>query len=311
MRTLLVCLGLAAAGCHSAGMDDMAFETVAAPAATPDSPYEIELIDGSGTPLPTFAHDGRFYVLGQVGQRYSIRVRNPTPHRVEAVISVDGLDVIDGETAAVTKRGYLVAPYADIKIDGFRVSNHQVAAFRFSSVANSYAGRKGVARNVGVIGVALFAERVEQPLVLPEPTIGAAGGDYRGRDLDDSAEVEANGRAADRPGSGAPARARRIRPPSPRPEHDGVAPKDPFCCRQTNQRPGLGTEFGERRHSSVRFTRFVRANPTRPSAYAELRYNDRSGLAALGILASPTVPDDELTRRETAEPFPGYAKPPR
>ena len=302
MRTLLVCLGLAAMGCQSAGMDDMAFETGSAPQPTPDSPYEIELIDGSGRTLPTFAHQGRFYVLGHVGQRYSVRVRNPTPHRVEAVISVDGLDVIDGETASVTKRGYIVAPYADIKVDGFRVSNDHVAAFRFSSVANSYAGRKGMDRNVGVIGVALFAERVEQPMILPERSAPVADG-YRGGDLDESAEVTKADRA---PASGAPARSqRRIRPDV----EEAPPPHDTHCCR--DERPGLGTEFGERRHSSVRFSRFVRADPTRPMAYAELRYNDRDGLAALGIPTGPRVDDDELTRRETAEPFPGYAQPPR
>jgi hypothetical protein len=34
----------------------------------------------------------------------------------------------------------------------------QVAAFRFGSVRDSYAARKGDAQNVGVIGVAFFAE---------------------------------------------------------------------------------------------------------------------------------------------------------
>jgi hypothetical protein len=35
----------------------------------------------------------------------------------------------------------------------------EVAAFRFGSVRGSYAARKGNDRNVGVIGVAFFAER--------------------------------------------------------------------------------------------------------------------------------------------------------
>lgn len=323
MRSASLALCFALLGCQSAGMDPLAYEPGEAPAPTPDSPYSIELVDASGTTLPTFNNNGRFYILGQVGQRYSIRVRNPTSSRVEAVISVDGLDVIDGETATVTKRGYIVAPYSDIKVDGFRVSDDQVAAFRFSSVGASYAGRKGQARNVGVVGVALFAERAEAPMVLPEAEIarrrdrwGDSGGDKDGvADAEDAPAEPATrspGRVTGNGSAGATAEQRRIRP-APRPDiqtDDWRPPSDPTCCQ--NDRPGLGTEFGERRQSSVRFTRFVRANPTQPTAYAELRYNDQDGLAALGILPNSRLPDDdELTRRETAEPFPGYAQPPR
>ena len=43
-----------------------------------------------GSPLSTFAHNGRYYVLGDAGERYTIRVSNPTARRIEAVVSVDG-----------------------------------------------------------------------------------------------------------------------------------------------------------------------------------------------------------------------------
>ena len=63
------------------------------------------------------------------------------------------------------KRGYVIAPYGEVTIDGFRTSLDQVATFRFSSVRDSYAGRKGQDRNVGVIGVAFFPER-EHPIAI-------------------------------------------------------------------------------------------------------------------------------------------------
>jgi hypothetical protein len=50
-------------------------------------------------------------------------------------------------------------PRATFEIDGFRQSDDQVAAFRFAKVRDSYAARRGDARNVGVIGIAFFAER--------------------------------------------------------------------------------------------------------------------------------------------------------
>ena len=54
----------------------------------------------------------------------------------------------------------------DTVLDGFRQSTDTVAAFRFGSVRDSYAGKKtGDTRNVGVIGVALFSERGAPPPV--------------------------------------------------------------------------------------------------------------------------------------------------
>jgi hypothetical protein len=75
------------------------------------------------------------------------------------VLSVDGLDVMDGKNASFDKRGYILDPRADLEVDGFRQSTETVAAFRFGAVHNSYAEQKhGDSRNVGVIGVALFHE---------------------------------------------------------------------------------------------------------------------------------------------------------
>jgi hypothetical protein len=119
----------------------------------------IKLVDESGTPLPTFSSGGRSYVMGHDGGRYSIRIENRTGARFEAVASVDGLDVIDGQPGSFEKRGYLVAPWATVEIDGFRRSDEVVAAFRFGRVRDSYAAKKGNDRNVGVIGVAVFEER--------------------------------------------------------------------------------------------------------------------------------------------------------
>jgi hypothetical protein len=119
----------------------------------------VELVDEGVGPLPTFVHEGRRFVQGDSGQRYRIRIVNPTPARVEAVISVDGLDAVDGRPAAVTKRGYVIAAFDSVTIDGWRTSLDTVAAFRFASVRESYAARTGRDRNVGVIGVAFFRER--------------------------------------------------------------------------------------------------------------------------------------------------------
>ena len=119
----------------------------------------IAVVDEYGRPLPGGVAGGRTYVVGQNGQRYNIEIRNGSGHRVEVVASVDGLDVIDGQPASYAKRGYVLAPYGSVVIDGFRTSEETVAAFRFGTVSDSYAARTSGDRNVGVIGVAFFAER--------------------------------------------------------------------------------------------------------------------------------------------------------
>ncbi|HSH38417.1 MAG TPA: hypothetical protein VK993_06500, partial [Chthoniobacterales bacterium] len=123
------------------------------------------LRDQSGRLLPGVNAGGRWFVIGEQGRRYSIALRNETDYRLEAVMSVDGLDVMDGQPASLGKRGYILQPRQRIVVDGWRRSMSTVAAFRFSSVRDSYAERKhGDARNVGVIGVALFNERGTNPL---------------------------------------------------------------------------------------------------------------------------------------------------
>jgi hypothetical protein len=97
--------------------------------------------------------------MGNDGDRYAIRIQNQTGARFEAVATVDGLDVIDGEAGSFEKRGYLVQPWSTVEIDGFRRSEDVVAAFRFGRVKDSYAAKRGNDRNVGVIGVAVFHER--------------------------------------------------------------------------------------------------------------------------------------------------------
>lgn len=124
----------------------------------------VEVRDQSGRLLPGLEVDGQWFVIGEQGRRYSIFVRNRTAFRIEVVLSVDGLDVIDGRTAAFSKRGYVIHPRGTLEVEGFRQSTEAVAAFRFSSVRDSYANRRHRdTRNVGVIGVAIFHEHGTDP----------------------------------------------------------------------------------------------------------------------------------------------------
>ncbi len=273
---------------------------------SPLGQYRVRVVDASMHDLRMFHHDGRSYVLGTVGERYAIVVSNPTPRRVEAVISIDGLDAIDGTAADyVHKRGYILPAYGDATIEGFRTSLDQVATFRFSSVADSYAGRLGQARDVGVIGVAFFAERAPIAIAPPpsSPRISPYD-DWEGRSRAGGGTPHATSAAPARKAGEAPT-------PSPRAPASGAGDATEGSSngalagrdRQAERR-GLGTEFGEARESHVGETSFTRANATSPSEVAAFRYNDRAGLIALGIRVDPPfVADSELRTRETADPF--------
>ena len=120
----------------------------------------VALRDQSGRFLPGFTVGNRWFVVGEAGRRYSIVVQNKSDLRLEVVLSVDGLDVLDGRKASLSKRGYIMAPHSKVVVDGFRQSMDAVAAFRFGPVRESYAQQKyGDSRNVGVIGAAIFQER--------------------------------------------------------------------------------------------------------------------------------------------------------
>jgi hypothetical protein len=134
-----------------------------------DEVVSVELRDQSGALLPGLKVGDFWFVVGEAGRRYSIVVRNASDRRVEVVLSVDGLDVIDGRPASYRKRGYVIPPRGRISVDGFRQSTREVAAFRFGSVSESYANRKhGDTRNVGVIGIAVFHEYGTDPFALSE-----------------------------------------------------------------------------------------------------------------------------------------------
>lgn len=124
----------------------------------------LGLKDQSGRFLPGLIVGDRWFVIGEQGRRYAVVVRNQSDLRLEAVLSVDGLDVLDGRPASVRKRGYVIEPHRTLIVEGFRQSREAVAAFRFSPVRESYAQEKyRDTRNVGVVGIALFNERGTYP----------------------------------------------------------------------------------------------------------------------------------------------------
>ena len=272
-------------------------------------PYALEvLVDG--VPVRTFTHAGETHILGGAGSRYVLRVHNHSGRRIEAVVSVDGRDVMDGEPADfVSKRGYLVPAHDHVDIEGWRLSEREAAAFRFAPIADSYAAKTGGARDVGVIGVAVFPERIA---VSRRPRAAAAPYAYPApRTQEASAPREAKGSGASMGEAPAPAEPTSVSAEGA-PAADEAVSSAPAHV-QPRKRSGLGTEFGEAMSSEIRQVSFVRHAAARPAALLGARYDDRAGLLALGIDVDGCDAASDLALRRSALPFPGprgFARPP-
>jgi hypothetical protein len=229
----------------------------------------------TGEPVPVHDHGGNLYIAGTPGERYAIRIANRTGRRVMAVVSVDGVNVVSGETAATSQGGYLLAAHQSFEINGWRKSLDEVAAFYFTALPDSYAARTGRGQNVGVIGVAVFREW-QQPrpagVVRPQaPSASAQGANTRSR-----------GDAPNAQEAGAP---------SPVPGESEAADAAERAAPAMKRQEKLGTGHGEREWSAVRYTSFRRATQ-HPNQAVTIRYDSYRNLVARGIIPQrPPVGD--------------------
>jgi hypothetical protein len=124
-----------------------------------DGRLRVGVRKGNGAWIECHELRGKRFAVGESGERYEMILKNETRRTVEVVVSVDGLSVMDGKSGSLKKRGYVVAPFQTISVDGFRTSAATVAAFHFGSMADSYGRRRhGNTINAGIIGIAVFDE---------------------------------------------------------------------------------------------------------------------------------------------------------
>ena len=134
-----------------------------------DGDVEWSVLDEDGRPLPLqrarrgAGGDDMFRLAGVEGSRYTLRFRNLSERSYEVIATVDGLDVLNGKPGSLRNGGYVLRPLQSLTIEGFRKSQNEVAAFRFSAPGRAYAANTeaGDARNIGVLGAALF--EIAQP----------------------------------------------------------------------------------------------------------------------------------------------------
>ena len=261
---------------------------------------QVDVYDrADGMALPVYAKNGRSYIVGTPGHEYAVRIRNCTGGRVVVVTSVDGVNVISGETAAQTQSGYVLDPWGSVEIGGWRKSMDRTAAFYFTDLGDSYAARTGRPQNVGVVGVAVFQEKT-QPVAWQDfrKRLGAA----RGLDAPASSEAKPAAAASTARQVGATDNVAQPVPAAPR-ERAELAADDSRARDALESAPKtlgkLGTGHGRNEDSHATSVAFERATDA-PAETISVQYDRRENLVAMGVLPPPNY-----ARRQQPDPFPG------
>jgi hypothetical protein len=175
-----------------------------------------------GQTLPVHYHRGKYYVPGKPGNEYQVVIRNRSGEEVLAVLSVDGVNAVTGETASTQQSGYVIGPWGAVEVKGWRKSLERTAAFYFTALPDSYAARTGRPEDVGVIGVAVFRRKPEPPREQLSQEMSKRG----------AAQAQA-----------------------PAPAADSAAPR-------ARMEEKLGTCHGRNEHSPARYVEFERESST-------------------------------------------------
>jgi len=264
MRTLLCAALLAATA------------AVAAPARAGNL-LDLAVVDrDTGSTLPTYSRHGKLYVAGTPGHRYAVRLTNRSGGRVLAVLSVDGVNAVSGETASADQTGYVLDAWESTQIAGWRKNLDEIAQFNFTALPDSYAARTGRPANVGVIGVAVFTERMAyRP---PHDEIARSKRPEPSR----AAPAEAESRAGSAADSSLADAASPVVQPAP--------------AAKSARQERLGTGHGDREYARVDTTRFVRAS-RQPAETVAVWYDSYRNLVAQGVIRKPQRPHEP-------QPFP-------
>lgn len=89
----------------------------------------------NNTPLPLFADkEGVVYVGGNAGTTYNLRIANISEERVEAIVGIDGKDVIGGLRVLPTTKGMVIPTEMTWKCLGWRATQEVCRRFTFPAV---------------------------------------------------------------------------------------------------------------------------------------------------------------------------------
>jgi hypothetical protein len=255
------------------------------PALAVGSLADVSIVDrASGKTLQVHQADGRWYVAGRTGKEYEVRIRNNTGGDLLAVVSVDGVNVVTGETAASSQGGYVVGAWQSLRIEGWRKSLARVAAFYFTEHGDAYATRTGRPDDVGVIGVAVFRRKPAPSIDLEEPSV------RRQVPLEEESRQPSQADNQSRHDSAKEGRAR-SEAPSAGTAESASRDSAPRAAAPAAEK-SIGTGHGRQQTSHARYVSFERESDA-PNELVTIRYDTHANLVAQGVI-----------RREPREPNP-------
>jgi len=269
--------------------------------------YELDVLV-NGKSVVKYPWRDHVFLEGREGTEYTIRFRNNSSNRVLAVMSVDGLSIMNGEEADLDGMGYVVEPWTTLDVPGWRLDNEAVASFKFGKRGKAYADKKGKGGNVGVIGCAVFKSkdfdfggfRIDPytgPLRSTKDVVGKTTVTWTDSSLVDSStsctystcdsHTSTNGNSSEM--AVAASSGDTITLGSTESLSSYYVDSDTSTSRgapsgivEVDPSPQhLGTEFGKRRRDVVQEVVFNRAD--KPEVIFELHYDSRKGLEQRGI----------------------------
>ena len=261
---------------------------------------QIEIVR-KGKVLQQVVHNGQSYLVAPKEGAYVIRLRNTGFTRQMAVVSVDGVNVIDGTVAGFNGTGYVVGALQTMDIPGWRRSDQKVAKFEFTPQEGSYAAQTGRGTsNVGVIGVAVFEEKPKYTFTLHNGNgfLGSRlqkgeiyGSAYSSHTVDwsnNTSTYTATRRGGDLKG-GNVLRSRSMK---------SMDSDQTLCCDTDEGSPAattasvnmvqVGTGYGHESTFQTEDTEFTKLSDI-PSSVLTLRYATREMLQSWGIRVDPIV----------------------
>ncbi len=251
-------------------------------------PFDVQIYDRTENRyLATYQFQGRTYVVGRPGNEYAVTLRNHSGERVLAVASVDGVNIVSGETASPAQAGYVLSPGQSAEIKGWRKSLSHTAAFYFTEHDNSYAARTGRPNDVGVIGVALFRERRAPPPVIP---YSPPRRPWYERDRQDAPRPYGSAEPQQGAGAAESGQARSA---------DSLASAQAPASAESYRRAekSLGTGHGRQEQSQTRYTDFQRASSA-PEQVVTIYYDTYLNLLAMGVPVRDNWRDDDYAWRK-------------
>lgn len=128
--------------------------------------HDIEmLILVKNRSIVEYEHKDQVFIEGRSGSNYEIELRNNNHFRVEAILSVDGLSVIDGKEAGPNSRSYMIPARGTLRVPGWLLDSGTAAKFAFAEKQAAYAAKSGTgSQNVGVIGALIYREKWTYPI---------------------------------------------------------------------------------------------------------------------------------------------------